>query len=248
MRKVLYNELINDAEVTSQSQTAIFLAFAMKLAEADLRPSKMDRLEGILEKTRKDICDLDKLLQHCYERINEGISRPAKEKVLSISDPDAAYMKKGDRDPKIGYHPQLARSEKGLVTAIIVPKGNTGDAPELQPLCEQVFRRTGVPEDTSGDGGYAAMPNRDWLLEKGVKNPSFSSSKGKAITPLEDWESETFKGLRSWRSAVEALMSQLKGMFNFGHAMTRGWEKVQAELTDKVLAFNFLRLALLRNQ
>lgn len=103
-----------------------------------------------------------------------------------------------------------------------------------------------IAKETSGDGGYASKMNRHWLLNTGVEKPSFSSSKGKAITPSEDWESLAFLNLRKWRSAVEALMSQLKDQVHFGAVVKRGWEKVKAELTDKVLVFNFLRLSMLR--
>lgn len=247
--KALYNTLLDGAEVASQELQADYGVYGSMLTEANLKPSEMIRLKRLLEATRMDLNNLDRVIQHCHERINEGITRPVCEKVLSICDPDVTYMKKGNREAKIGYHSQLARSEKGLVTALIVPKGNTGDAPELQPLCAQAFGRTGViPTDTSADGGYASKKNRKWLLDQGVKNPSFSSSKGKAITPEQDWQSETYRELRNWRSAVEALMSQLKGIVKFGRAAKRGWERVRKELTDKVLAFNFIRLALLRTQ
>lgn len=242
-RKALYNELLEEAEVGSQVLFEYYSKFAETLGQESFKPTKHVRLEKNLKKVRDDLENLERLIQHCHERINEGISRPVTERVLSNCDPDAAYMKKGNREPKIGYHPQLARSEQGFVTAIIVPKGYTSDASELQPLCEQAIRRTGrVPTDLSADGGYASKQNRNWLLEKGVINPSFSSSKGRKITPEEDWDSDTYRQLRRWRSAVEALMSQIKGLLGFGQVKKRGVERVRAELTDKVIVFNFLRM------
>ncbi len=246
-REELYREYLDDAESASHIFTAKLKELSPQVAVANLFPSKMKRLKNQVHAIRQNLENLYQAILHCIERVLDGESRPSKEKLLSIADPDAVFLKKGSRPARIGYVPQLARSEKGLVTALIVPKGNPGDAPLLQQLCEQSFKRTGVvPKESSADGGYASIVNRRWLLKVGVERPSFSSSKGKAITPIKDWESPEFLNLRKWRSAVEALMSQLKDQVNFGAAIKRGWERVQAELTDKVLAFNFMRLSCLR--
>ena len=249
-REELYREYLDEAENASHIFTKKLqeLAPQFTFAKLKLKPSRMERLQRQAHAIEQGLEDLYRVILHCIERVLEGKSRPSDEKLLSIADPDVAYMKKGNREPRIGYKPQLARSEKGLVTALIVPKGNVGDAPLLQQLLKQSFERTGlVPKETSGDGGYASRANRVWQLEVGVEKPSFSSSKGKAITPIEDWESLEFLNLRKWRSAVEALMSQLKDQVGFGAVIKRGWERVKAELTDKVLAFNFMRLSTLRS-
>ena len=94
----------------------------------------------------------------------------------------------------------------------------------------------------SFDGGYASKANRKELLTTGVGKVSFSSSKGKAIIPEEEWESQPLKLARRMRSAVESLMFQLKHAVNFGEVMRRGLEKVRQELLSKVVAFNFLRI------
>ena len=247
-RKELYRELLDEAEDASHLFTLKLKELRPQIIAVDLKPSKRERLMKWVHAIEQDLADLYRTILHCIERVLEDKSRSAEEKLLSIADPDANYLKKGNREARIGYKPQLARSEKGLVTALIVPEGNAGDAPLLQSLCKQSFERAGVvAKETSGDGGYASKANRKWLLETGVKKPSFSSSKGKAITPTEDWESLDFLNLRKWRSAVEALMSQLKDKVDFGAVVKRGWKRVKLELTDKVLAFNFMRLSMLRS-
>jgi hypothetical protein len=44
----------------------------------------------------------------------------------------------------------------------------------------------------------------------GVKDISISGAKGKKLTELEDWESETYQDARRERSAVESLMFTIK--------------------------------------
>ena len=75
---------------------------------------------------------------------------------------------------------------------------------------------------------------------------SINGSKGKKITPAADWDSEAYAVARDDRSAVESLMYTIKYGFDFGRVARRGLENVRAELLEKVLAYNFCRLATCR--
>ena len=242
-RNALYVDFLDLAEVASQT-------FAMFLQELDERvtcvqlvPTQKDKLKRLYQWMCESVVNLDKVIGYCTLRIKEDQSTPSKEKVLSLSDPDAAWIIKGDREPVVGYKPQIGKSAKGFVTAIIVPQGNAADVAQLTELCEQAINRIGViPDLVNCDGGYASKANRKELLATGVGKVSFSSSKGKAIIPEEEWESQPLKLARRMRSAVESLMFQLKHAVNFGEVMRRGLEKVRQELLSKVVAFNFLRI------
>ena len=247
VRNQLYRSFIDEIEVASQDVALKILELHDALGHTNLRPSKKNRLQSQFDNICKDLDDLNLAIEHNIMRIEDGKTAPVTERVLSVSDPDAAYIQKGSREAKIGYKPQLCRSEKGLVTAFLLPIGNAGDAPLLQELCSQSFKRTKmVPAEFSADGGYASRKNRQWLLDKGVEKPSFSSSKGKQITDEKEWNSPEYLKLRNWRSAVEALMSQLKDLVGFGSLLRRGIECVRAELTGKIIAFNFLKMMSLR--
>lgn len=164
--------------------------------------------------------------------------------MLSIADPDVGFIAKGGREPVVGYKPQLGRSGGGFVTGLIVPQGNAADSGQLVPMFEQVSARTGVvPETVSVDDGYASGEGRDDLLEGGVNVVSSSGSKGKHITPPADWDNLEYVAARDGRSAVESLMFTLKHGFDFGRVARRGIENVRAEMTEKVLAYNFCRMA-----
>jgi len=246
-RKNLYRKFLAIAVAIAHTYNDRIDLVGKQVYLTRVKPSQKSHLSHAYEEMCCDIEELFRVIDYCRLRIEEGISTPNHEKILSISDPDAAFLKKGSREPRIGYKPQLCRSQKGFVTALLVPRGNAADAPLLREVCDQSFQRTGIiPNEFSADGGYASNANRNWLLEKGVEKPSFSSSKGKAITPKHDWESQDYKNLRSWRSAVEALMSHIKGQFGFGKVIKRTLKKVQAELMDKVLTYNFVRLSCLR--
>ena len=71
---------------------------------------------------------------------------------------------------------------------------------------------------------------------------------GQEIDDPEDWESETYRDARRYRSAVESLMFTIKDGFAFGELGRRGIDAVRAELLEKVLAYNCCRSILLKQR
>ena len=169
------------------------------------------------------------------------------EKILRLSDKAAAFIKKGKRNPVIGYKPQLARSEQGFVTALFVPEGNTADSSELVSATLTSTSRTGViANTTSVDDGYASKLNVITLREMEVEVVSISGAKGKKLRSPDDWNSPAYSTARNDRSAVESLMFVLKYCFDFGVLRRRGLDAVRAELSEKVIADNFCRMIQLK--
>ncbi len=214
-----------------------------------LPPSRREILKRALEQIRSDITDAKRVVEYAGDRVFQEKTLPSTEKVLSLSDGSAAYIKKGGRDPVIGYKPQLVRSEKGFVTSLIVPQGNAADSIKLEPAIRDSIQRTGViAQLVSTDDGYASAKGRDELLEMGVKTISISGAKGKKLTDPEDWESQVYRDARRKRSAVESLMFTIKNGFEFGELGRRGIDAVRSELLEKVLAYNSCRLILIKKR
>lgn len=246
-RRYLYKKLLQ------QAHKAILLLIPQvgrteqAVRELKTLPSSRLRAERLLKWLQTDLESLQRVVRCCEARILRDEKVPVGEKVLSTSDPDVGFIAKGGREPVVGYKPQLARSSNGFITGLIVPQGNASDSCQLLPMFEQVVRRTGViPETVSVDDGYSSRKGRQTLQKRGVKVVSISGSKGKAITPTADWDSEAYINARDNRSAVESLMFTIKNGFDFGRVARRGLENVRAELLEKVLAYNFCRLAAFR--
>jgi hypothetical protein len=244
-----YKNLLNKAE---KAYKALQIEWKRSEESIDLMahsPSQRIRLELICEQIRGDLADVERVMGYCAERVFEGKTLPSKEKVLSLSDDSAAFIKKGGREAVIGYKPQLVRSRNGFVAGLQVPQGNAADSSEFAPAVEMSMDRTGVLADlVSGDDGYATAPGRDALIKMGVKTVSISGSKGKKQTGEDDWESEVHKEARRNRSAVESLMFTLKYSHSFGRLERRGIEAVRQELWEKVLAYNACRSIELRKR
>lgn len=217
------------------------------ILKADIAPSLKKRLEGIWRTINNDIQDTATVLYYTENRVFNEVVLPSTEKILSISDRSAAFIKKGNRNPVIGYKPQVSRSANGFIPAIKVPLGNASDSKEFIPTVKKVIRRTGIiPYSLIVDDGYASKDGVKDAKKIGIKLVSIGGAKGKKLTLIEDWDSDEYKKARSDRSAVESIMFALKYSYDFGIVRRRGLENVRAELLEKVIVYNFARIIFLR--
>ncbi len=242
LRKRHYRKLLRCGEKALAALKNEFDALEKAVQLETIVPSRRVLLKRIIEQIRSDLSDATRVIEYTTDRIFNEKNRPSTEKVLSLSDGSAAFIKKGNRELVVGYKPQLVRSQRGFVTSLIVPKGNAADSIKLVPAILDSIKRTGVvAELVSTDDGYASKNGRDKLRSMGVQIVSISGAKGKKLTAQEDWESETYRDARRCRSAVESLMFTIKDGFAFGELSRRGIENVRDELLEKVLAYNFCR-------
>lgn len=219
------------------------------LTVLDVRPSRKAMASRVVVRLRADVEAIAKVISQCEARVIHETKVPMAEKVLSVSDPDAGFIAKGQRVPVIGYKPQLARSGAGFITGLLLPKGNAADSGQLVPMFNEVVRRTTVtPAVISVDDGYASKANVDALRRPSVDVISINGAKGRALTARADWNSDEYAGARDFRSAVESLIFTLKQGFNFGEVARRGLAAVHGELLEKALAYNVCRMAAMRRR
>jgi IS5 family transposase len=212
-----------------------------------LLPSQRMLAEEAIELIGADIQALGQVAAAAERRIFEQEKVPSSEKVISISDGDAAFIVKGGWNTVVGYRPQLGRSGQGFVSALIVPTGNAADVGQLVDVVVDHWDKSGVlPGLVSSDDGYSSQSARQDLLDTGVKVVSISGAKGKKITGTEEWNRPDYRAARANRSAVESLMFTLKDGYEFGHVLRRENENVRAELTEKVLAYNIGQITRVR--
>jgi len=248
-RKSYYNDLINKATSAKRKFGLEMLKIDDQVACVDILPSQKEQLLHLVAYIKNDIEDLQKVIDSSTRRVLKKETVKSTDKVLSLSDPSVACIIKGSREAIFGYKPQLGRSQNGFVSSLIVPEGNASDSGQLNAMIEQHISNTQVqPKIISTDDGYANTAARDDWLKKGVEVFSISGSKGKRLTPEEDWDSEIYRETRNNRSAVESLMFCIKFSFNFGRSMRRGIENVRNEMMEKVLAYNFARMVKIRRR
>ena len=238
-RRRRYNKLLGHA---SEAHAGLFDELAKldaEFAALDVAPSRRAMAERAVRRLREDLQTLSRVIVNCTRRVVGGESIAMAEKVLSTSDPDVGFIAKGQRDPVIGYKPQIARSRAGFITGLLLPPGNAADSGQLAPMLKEVMRRTGkTPRVVSLDDGYASAANMGLLKELTIEVKSINGSKGKRLTTKRDWESDEYAEARDLRSAIESLMFTIKQGFGFGVVARRGLGNVYGELLEKALAYN----------
>jgi IS5 family transposase len=247
VRRGRYEKLLLRARRALRRFEAGLGPVACALEALDVRPSDRAKADRAVARLRDDIAALAKVISHCEARVLHDRKVPIGEKVLSLSDPEAGFIAKGQRDPVIGYKPQLARSGAGYVTGLLLPPGNASDSGQLVPMTEAVIKSTGVtPRMVSVDDGYASAANVKSLRDKGIEIVSISGSKGRRLTNRKDWYSDEYTEARDLRSAAESLMFTLKNGYAFDAVARRGLVAVEGEMLEKALAYNACRMALTR--
>ena len=217
------------------------------LGSLDVLPSRRAMAERTVQRLRADVDALARVIANCEARVIEERKVAMADKKLSVSDPDVGFIAKGQRDPVIGYKPQVARSGAGFVTGLLLPKGNAADSEQLVPMVDEVVRRTGVvPRVLSVDDGYASAANVAAMKAREIEVISINGSKGRALTARADWNSDEYALARDQRSAMESLMFTLKHGFDFGEVARRGLAAAHGELLEKALAYNLCHLARMR--
>jgi hypothetical protein len=217
--------------------------------QMQLLPSKRCLAETFLQQAAGDLEALVAIAAYSKRRIVEEKQTPAGDKIYSVSDIDAAIIRKGGWQDVLGYKPQLAFSGKGLVTAILVPAGNAADNGQLPELLVAVERNIGkLPRSFTFDDGYTNGAVRDHYIGRGVEVFSYAGANGRHVIGKETYDREDYRVARRARSAAESNIYTLKYGYDFRTVMRRGIEEVRSEMLGKVLAYNMRRLVTMREE
>ena len=215
----------------------------------DLPPSRRLMAQEVLGLISEDLAALEQAANVCERRVMEQEKVPVAEKIISLSDSDASFIVKGGWNTVVGYRPQLARSGRGFVTALVLPRGNAADSPHFATMVKEQITNTGVtPSMASADDGYSTQQGREEVLGLGLKVVSISGAKGKKIIAAQQWKSQPYRRARAERSAMESLVFTLKEGFEFGALARRTHENVLAEMLEKVIAYNICQIIRLRKK
>ena len=243
----LYRALLAVADKVADRLQKGFDTREHQIETCALKPSVRLHVDALVSGFRSSLEDARQTACNAHARVVLNQEVPADSKVYSLCDSGAYMIVKGDREPVLGYKPQIGRSANGFVTCFEIQTGNPADSTRLQAMVDACIRNTGVRlVKVSTDDGYSAQDNLDKLRKAGVKYVSFSGAKGRRVLGDDVYKSQEYKDLRDDRSTVESTVFVLKQKFSLARFSRRGLSGVQAELADTAIAYNIWRLSYLR--
>ena len=173
-----------------------------------------------------------------YRKEIEGEKVPSEDKLFSIYEQHTDIIVKGQREVLFGHKVNLAAGKSNLVLDCQILRGNPSDKSLYQPTIDNIIQNYGIiPRDSTTDGGYASLANRVHAQKAGIANIVFNKVVGSMQNIVSSLNMET--RLKKWRSAMEAIISNIKRGFNIRTCNWKGWEHFQAKVIWSVLAYNF---------
>jgi IS5 family transposase len=217
---ILFTKAINQTSNAIKKKSMSIIAWAI---QADL--SKLLVL-------MKQVWDIT------YRKEIEGEKVPNEDKLFSIYEQHTHIIVKGQREALFGHKVNLAAGKSNLVLDCQILRGNPSDKSLYQPTIDNVIQNYEIiPRDSASDGGYASLANRTHAQKAGIVNIVFNKVVGSMQNIVSSLNMET--RLKKWRSAMEAIISNIKRGFNIRTCNWKGWEHFQAKVIWSVLAYNF---------
>ena len=173
-----------------------------------------------------------------YRKEINGENVPCEEKIFSIYEQHTDIIVKGQREILFGHKINLAAGKSNLVLDCQILRGNPSDTSLFQPTLDNVIGNyNNIPRDSTTDGGYASLINLEYARKSGIANIVFNKAVGSMQNIVSSLNMET--RLKKWRSAAEAIISNIKRGFNISTCNWKGWVHFQAKVIWSVLAYNF---------
>ena len=185
-----------------------------------------------------------------YRKEINGEKVPNDDKIFSIYEQHTDIIVKGQRDVLFGHKINLAAGKSNLVLDCQILRGNPADKSLFKQTIDNVIQNYEIiPRDSTTDGGYASLANLEHAQKAGIVNIVFNKVVGSMQNIVSSLNMET--RLKKWRSAMEAIISNIKRGFNIFTCNWKGWNHFKAKVLWSVLAYNFrvmtgLILALLK--
>ena len=234
-KEALYRELIPLAKrVVKQSERAI--------AQVQQRCGQRELCQPWIDQVTHYRQLLAQVIDQAERRVLNGEKVPASEKLVSLFEPHTDIIIKGPRDIEYGHKINLATDKQGLITALMIEKGNPADTERFMPIVARHQELYGcLPETTIADGGYASLDNIKEGRALGIKRVGFHKKKGIATSAM-GMKEKTLKTLRSFRAGIEGNISELKRAFGAGKALWKGENGFKAYVWASVISYNLTRL------
>ena len=209
------------------------------------RPAIKRRFEQLttwLERTKRVIEQTQQVL---------GGNPHVKDRLVSLFDPDARPIKKGQLKvaggTQFGYKVVEADDERGFVTDYEVTSGNPEDSTLLVPAVKRHIGRVGkAPQRIAVDRGMASIKADGVLKDLGITYRCLPKRGKRTEAEREKEHSRWFRRLHAFRAGGEARISLLKRKYGWRRSGARGIDRVKTWVGWGVVAHNLTKYARLQ--
>jgi transposase, IS5 family len=189
---------------------------------------------------------LEELADRCEKVVSQIKQRvagePVKDRLVSISDPDARPIRKGKlgKPNEFGYVNQLCevtentrRGARGLILPPSTAIGNPGEDTLLPDTIAELKRLGICPKEIALDGGFNIGPTRQTLDDHGL-TPDRVFISGRQ----QPGSTRTQRRLQRYRTGAEGRISHLKRGYGMDRSRLKGDEGQQIWNGWAILAYN----------
>jgi len=184
-----------------------------------------------------------RVLDQTERRVLRGESVPAKQKLVSLFEPPTDILCKDRRATYFGHKITLSTGRSGLVTDMVMEKGNPADSTLTLRSAMRHKKLFGVmPERVAFDGGFASKANHQALKTLGSTEVCFSKPAGVPVDQMTSTPGIR-RILKRFRSGIEATISYLKRSFGGSRCTWKGFARFCSYAWCSTVAHNLLVLA-----
>ena len=141
--------------------------------------------ESVVKGAPELIAALKRAYQATESKLGEGVTTPSSyeavnDRMMSVTDPDAAMMSRGRNDSRPRYHHHRAIDDaKGVVTAVETTPGSVTENRKLLDLVDQHEKNTDTKvEKVVGDHKYGTQENFVACQQRGISTHLGDAAKG----------------------------------------------------------------------
>jgi transposase, IS5 family len=239
-RFALYRDLLSVTNETLSSATRI----ADKLAEMQgAERCTAAHAESVATELRHYVALGMQVVSQTERRVMRGETVPSSEKVVSLFEPHTDIIVKDRRDTFYGHKVCLTTGASGVVTDLVIEKGNPADATLAVKMIERHAKVFGeLPLQAAFDGGFASKANLEAIKALGVGDVAFAKGRGLSVMEMVR-DVGVYRMLRNFRAGIEGVISFLKRNFGWTRCTWRGWNSFRAYVWGSTVACNVLVIA-----
>jgi len=168
---------------------------------------------------------VEQVIQQTIQRVVEGQSVPAQDKLVSLFEPhtDIIRRQKLRKPTEFGHKVWLDEVEGGLVSDYRILEGNPPDHDQWRPSLDHHVKQFGRPPDqASGDRALYSPDNEAYATQLGVKRVILPKPGHKSAERRTHEKQPWFKRGRRFHAGVEGRISVLSRKHDLGRCLDHG--------------------------